>query len=460
MNCTNRKCRKKTFMEPLSFARPYGRMTDEVKSRIKAEALCQPSRLACESLSRQHIHTSPSTCQRMARAMGGENPRDVVSSGYVAIDDLAYRKGRVYMCAIADHQTRRVLALFGSRYGEEIGEWLKSHPEIRLVSRDGSRQYASIVKSALPEAEQVSDHFHLVKCLGDTMVEAIQKMLHQARNTLPYPYPSEYEARECIMEELYEMGNARHRKLVRDYFAARRMQEEGCTIKEMAERMDVRSHVIYKLINTNMKKILSNDQVEILHNAPELARIISCGTITPVTIAKKMEGRLCCRLVKRATRKLRKRYTKLRHQVRMHNKDPKNAKGVKVKAQTIRSYIMTGKTTSEKLQGLKHTHPNIDKIIQACISFTMMIDGKDDAPDMETWLQMADECHNAKLSNFAQYVRRDKEAIANTYLKKYSNGFMEGTVNKIKAIKRSMFNRAGIELLRAKAIYGGYHPLN
>ena len=120
-------------------------------------------------------------------------------------------------------------------------------------------------------------------------------------------------------------------------------------------------------------------------------RIISCGTITPETVAKKMEGRLSCRLVKRATRKLRERYTKLRSQVRMHNKDPKNAKGVKVKAQTIRSYIMTGKTTSEKLQGLKDTHPNIDNVIQTCISFRRMIAGEDDAPDIETWLQMADE---------------------------------------------------------------------
>jgi transposase len=38
----------------------------------------------------------------------------------------------------------------------------------------------------------------------------------------------------------------------------------------------------------------------------------------------------------------------------------------------------------------------------------------------------------------------------------YSNGMMEGTVNKIKVIKRTMFNRASIELLRAKAIYADY----
>ena len=32
-------------------------------------------------------------------------------------------------------------------------------------------------------------------------------------------------------------------------------------------------------------------------------------------------------------------------------------------------------------------------------------------------------------------------------------GLLEGTVNKIKAVKRQMYNRAGIKLLRAKIIY-------
>jgi transposase len=32
---------------------------------------------------------------------------------------------------------------------------------------------------------------------------------------------------------------------------------------------------------------------------------------------------------------------------------------------------------------------------------------------------------------------------------------MEGTVNKIKAVKRAMYNRANVEILRAKLIYGG-----
>ena len=48
-----------------------------------------------------------------------------------------------------------------------------------------------------------------------------------------------------------------------------------------------------------------------------------------------------------------------------------------------------------------------------------------------------------------EYLRSIKE-------ENYNNGPMEGTVNKIKAIKRSMFNRAGEQLLRAKIIYANY----
>ncbi len=208
MNCTNDKCSKKTFMEPLKFARPYARSVDEIVSRLKEESLKQPSRRASQTLAIQHIKVSPSTCLRTARAMGRENPKDIACSGYVAIDDLAYRKGHRYMCAIADHYTRRVLAMFDTRYGPEIGEWFKMHPQIKLVSRDGSWAYASIIKEALPDADQVSDHFHLDKGLGDHMVEVIQKMICQTKNTLSYPYPSLDEVRSYIMEDLYEMGKS------------------------------------------------------------------------------------------------------------------------------------------------------------------------------------------------------------------------------------------------------------
>lgn len=285
-------------------------------------------------------------------------------------------------------------------------------------------------------------------------------MICQTKNTLPYPYPSQDEARSYIMEELYEIGDVRQRKRVRNYFAARHMQEEGIPLREIAEKLNISSQQVYSLFNTNIKKILNNDQLKILRQTPELAQIISSGSITPLTIEKKMEGRLCSKLIYRATKRLRDRYKRLRKQVRIHNKDPKKTKRIKVTIEAIRKYIMTGITTSEKLLELKQTQPNIDSILQTCISFRRMVAGKKDAPDIDAWLKLAYGCHCPKLTSFARYIAADKEAVRNTYLTNYSNGIMEGTVNKIKVIKRSMFNRASVELLRAKAIYGRCHPLN
>ena len=79
--------------------------------------------------------------------------------------------------------------------------------------------------------------------------------------------------------------------------------------------------------------------------------------------------------------------------------------------------------------------------------------------------QIALESGVKEIKAFAEYVRKDREAIELACTTKFSNALLEGTVNKAKAIKRSMFNRANADILRAKLIYGnwkGYwnHHLN
>ena len=57
------------------------------------------------------------------------------------------------------------------------------------------------------------------------------------------------------------------------------------------------------------------------------------------------------------------------------------------------------------------------------------------------------------MRNFAYGIAKEKEAIQAAIDIPLSNGRAEGTVNKIKGIKRQMYNRAGISLLRAKVLY-------
>lgn len=453
-HCDNPSCRRKVFSEPLAFADRYGRMSRDVALRVREESLVQPGRSASATLRRQHILVSGSTCLRVVRRLGESNPW-VRTSGYIGIDDFAKRKGHEYMCAAVDHYTRQVLAVFDSRYGQEITDWLKAHPEILLVSRDGSQRYRRLIEAASPDIVQVSDRFHLMKNLRDVSVELIKGLLGERKAIQPYPYPTEEEAYRHIVEDILSMGEARHRERVRLYYRIRGMRDTGQSICGIARELGVKSQKVYRYLNMDLNKLLSEEQRMAMKSARLMAQTIAAGNITPTAVARKLDGRLPVRSVRRSMRTLARQYTELRRQVREHNRKLPGTRTAKVRSSTIWHYIMTGRTSAKRLQKIGDTHPLVDRIVRTCISFRRMIHGEDGAPDVTAWIRLAHECHVREMTEFAEYVRKDRKAVEQACLTNYSNAVMEGTVNKIKAIKRSMYNRAQVQLLRAKLIYGG-----
>ena len=93
-----------------------------------------------------------------------------------------------------------------------------------------------------------------------------------------------------------------------------------------------------------------------------------------------------------------------------------------------------------------------------------MLHDEDDAPSMDEWLNQAGLCQVREIRGFAEYIRKDRKAVEMACSTGFNNGLMEGTINKTKAIKRTMFNRAKAEVLRAKVLYSGmkwdwnFHP--
>lgn len=59
-----------------------------------------------------------------------------------------------------------------------------------------------------------------------------------------------------------------------------------------------------------------------------------------------------------------------------------------------------------------------------------------------------------EISSFASGLEKDIEAVENAVASNLSNGFVEGTNNKLKKIKRSMYGRCGKKLLAIKLIFG------
>lgn len=72
--------------------------------------------------------------------------------------------------------------------------------------------------------------------------------------------------------------------------------------------------------------------------------------------------------------------------------------------------------------------------------------------ELETWMNKTEKLHVPELDAFLNGLRLDMTAVKNAIALDYNNGLAEGSVNKIKVIKRVMFGRCGNDLLRAKVL--------
>jgi transposase len=73
----------------------------------------------------------------------------------------------------------------------------------------------------------------------------------------------------------------------------------------------------------------------------------------------------------------------------------------------------------------------------------------------EDWLAAVAESGCAELRSFADGLRQDKAAVSAALSEPWSNGPVEGHVNRLKTIKRQMYGRAGFQLLRARVRKAG-----
>ncbi len=75
---------------------------------------------------------------------------------------------------------------------------------------------------------------------------------------------------------------------------------------------------------------------------------------------------------------------------------------------------------------------------------------KDKTPTaLDGWLR---EAEASSLAPFAAGLRRDEDAVRAALTEPWSNGQLEGQVNRLKVIKRAMYGRAGFDLLRARVL--------
>ena len=372
----------------------------------------------------------------------------MTQSRIVCIDDFAIKKGQTYGTLIVDYETSRVVDMIPSRDTDSVVQWLKSYPEIEVVSRDGSIGYAKAIREALPEAMQVSDRFHLVKNLVDGAKEYIKRTIPVRIKLEESITPTDQKAKKLTKAAIRKQDREEAKnELVR---TVKEMHLNGYSANAISRelKIDIRTAIKYikhqgRFVNASRERksildpykdtiIALNHERKIVHIFRTIAKDGYKGSYRSLSafLAEYNEG------LGRRHRKTSPESTLRRGMlISLLNKDISKFK----------------EADQKKMKEYIETDGNLQNLYSAVNRFREILKGKDESR-LEDWLSEVKRYNIRELNTFIMSVERDIEAVKNAIRTEFSNGIIEGVINKIKVIKRIMYGRCSFELLRLKAI--------
>ena len=160
----------------------------------------------------------------------------------IGLDDWAWKRRLRYGTLICDLERSWPIDLLPDRSAETVEAWLKQHPSIEVVSRDGSSEYASAIRKGAPQARQVSDRWHLVKNLTACVSVQLAKTLAQLRRA--------EERRPAQTQAVQQAQQARQAERTARYEHILELQKQGVKSGEIARILGMSQRTIQRWIAT------------------------------------------------------------------------------------------------------------------------------------------------------------------------------------------------------------------
>ena len=107
--------------------------------------------------------------------------------------------------------------------------------------------------------------------------------------------------------------------------------------------------------------------------------------------------------------------------------------------------------TKELFDKVISMHPKAGIIYETVRSFKEIMFSKKDS-ELNNWIIETKKLNIQEFNSFINGIERDIEAVKNGIKYEYNNGLAEGSVNKIKVIKRIMYGRCSFALLKQKVL--------
>jgi transposase len=106
----------------------------------------------------------------------------------------------------------------------------------------------------------------------------------------------------------------------------------------------------------------------------------------------------------------------------------------------------------ESLRQLRQASPHLETAYQLVEAFLHMVRERA-GEQLDEWLKKVEASHLEAFQSFVTGVQQDKNAVFAGLTLPWSNGPVEGQVNRLKLIKRSMYGRAKFDLLKLRVLH-------
>ncbi|MFD7609031.1 ISL3 family transposase [Streptomyces mirabilis] len=171
MYCENPVCEKVTFVEQVEgLARRYQRRTPALQRVVDAVAVALAGSAGARLLGVLHdVLSWASVLNCLMRIALPARPAPRV----LGIDEFALLKGHRYATILIDAETGERIEVLPDRKKETVTAWLKAHPGIEVVCRDGAGGFAQATTDADPAIVQVCDRWHLWHGLAEAALKEV-----------------------------------------------------------------------------------------------------------------------------------------------------------------------------------------------------------------------------------------------------------------------------------------------
>ena len=466
--CDNAKCKRRIFTERLpGVAAPWARKTARLSERLTAVGLALGGAAGARLGHGIGLAISRNTLLRLVRR-APVPPVDTPTA--LGVDDWALRKRHTYGTVLVDLDRHRPVALLPDREAETLATWLRDHPGVEVISRDRASAYAAGGRSGAPDAVQVADRFHLLQNLAEALelaftgharelrdAEQARRQDRVAEGGPVRPDPPPPPKRPLAMAAARrEQRMATHRKVWDLY-------RQGWPGQEIARHLGIGRTTTFRHLKSEAfpeRKGRSDAGrssmdpwrdwiIERWNRGQRNGR----QTLRDLR-AKGFTGNYAT--VLRYLNRLRDaQQGAVSHRSRARPATPLVAAPKQV--MTPRTAAWTVLRPPDRrdddeaglLARLRAAAPILAEAVKLAEEFAALVRGR--KPKLlDPWLQRAQDSAVPALQRFAKRLSSDYDAVRAAVTLAWSNGQVEGQINRLKTIKRQMYGRASLNLLERR----------